>query len=327
MATRKRKSPKGKGKRQQSGLASRSAAAVGTLGLRGAGLLGVASLRGASALGGVIGRYPSTAGGAMAFAVIFSFIATNALWYQPGSHPSPFFRTRDPASPYALAGRKPFAVTQREPADTTTFRIERPDATAVAAAPAAASAAPTTIVAQVQSELVRRGLYTGAADGVIGPRTTAAILSFEQSAGLKQTGEPSPDLLAALKADIKPDLQPGIAVPVERPPADVNSKAAAIDPVAAAIMNSDKDVRTASVRTAAMTPAKKPAADPVANVTMVMQIQKGLSNIAYSNVSIDGVAGETTRTAILHFQKHYRLPETGEPDGTVLKKLRDIGAL
>ena len=67
--------------------------------------------------------------------------------------------------------------------------------------------------------------------------------------------------------------------------------------------------------------------DPVANATMVMQIQKGLSNIAYSNVSVDGVAGESTRTAILHFQKHYRLPETGEPDGAVLKKLREIGAL
>lgn len=58
MATRKRKSPKGKGKRQQSGLASRSAMAVGSLGLRGAGLVGGATLRGAGHLGGVIGRYP-----------------------------------------------------------------------------------------------------------------------------------------------------------------------------------------------------------------------------------------------------------------------------
>ena len=47
MAPRKRKSPKGKGKRQQSGLASRSAMAMGTLGLRGAGLLGGATVRGA----------------------------------------------------------------------------------------------------------------------------------------------------------------------------------------------------------------------------------------------------------------------------------------
>ena len=60
---------------------------------------------------------------------------------------------------------------------------------------------------------------------------------------------------------------------------------------------------------------------------MVMQIQKGLSNIAYSSVSVDGVAGEQTKAAIRRFQKHYRLPETGEPDMAVLKKLQDIGAL
>lgn len=324
MAPRKRKSPKGKGKRQQSGLASRSAMAVGNLGLQGAGFVGGATLRGAGLLGGVIGRHPSIAGGAMAFAVIFSFVAANALWYQPGVHPSPFFRTRDAASPYALAGRKPFFSSQREPADTTTFRIERPDDVAVTGQSATApTAAAVSLVSQVQSELVRRGLYNGAADGVIGPRTTAAILFFEESDGLKQTGEPSPQLLAALKADIQPD----VAVPVEKPPADVSSKSAQADPVAAAILNSEKDVKTASVRIAAVTPARKPVPDAVANATMVMQIQKGLSNIAYSNVSIDGVAGETTRTAILHFQKHYRLPETGVPDGVVLKKLREIGAL
>lgn len=326
MAPRKRKSaPKGKGRRKQSGLASRSAMVVGSLGLRGAGLLGTGTLRGAGMLGGVIGRYPSIAGGAMAFTVIFSFVAANALWYQPSSHPSPFFRTRDAASPYALAGRKPFFSSQREPADTTTFRIERTDDVADAInAGTTPATGPVSLVSQVQSELVRRGLYNGAADGVIGPRTTAAILFFEESAGLKQSGEPSPELLAALKADAKP----GVAVPVERPPADVSSQAAAVDPVAAAIMNADKPVKTASIVPARKpAPSAQPASDAVANATMVMQIQKGLSNIAYSNVSIDGVAGETTRTAILHFQKHYRLPETGEPDGAVLKKLRDIGAL
>jgi peptidoglycan hydrolase-like protein with peptidoglycan-binding domain len=300
--------------------------AIGSFGLQGAGLLGGASLRGAAKLGGVVGRYPSISGGAMAFAVIFSFVAANALWYQPGIHPSPFFRTRDPAAPYALAGRKPFFSSRTEPADTTTFRIERPDD--VASVIQSGAAAPVTLVSQVQSELVRRGLYNGAADGVIGPRTTAAILFFEESAGLKQTGEPSPQLLAALKAGgapaapAAPAASAGVAVPLEKPPVDVTSKAALADPVAAAILNSDREVRTASV-----TPARKPVPDAVANVNMVMQIQKGLSNIAYSNVSIDGVAGETTRTAILHFQKHYRLPETGEADSTVLKKLREIGAL
>ncbi len=45
-----------------------------------------------------------------------------------------------------------------------------------------------------------------------------------------------------------------------------------------------------------------------------MSIQRGLSNIAYADVTIDGVAGEQTRAAIRHFERHYRLPETGEPN-------------
>ena len=282
MAPRKRKAPKGKGKRQQPGLASRGAVAVGSLGLRGAGALGnvglrgagalgTAGLHGAGALGGVVARHPTFAGGAMAFAIIFSFVATNALWYQPGNHPSPMFRTRDPASPYAIAGRKSFLRSQSDAGDVTTFRIERPDDVAAAIA-----------------------------------------------------GNATPQATPALAASVKPaPAGKAVTVPTERP-ADINSKAATADPVAAAILNAEKppaDIKTASVA------QKKPPIDPIANINMVMQIQKGLSNIAYSNVSIDGVAGETTRTAILHFQKHYRLPETGVPDMVVLKKLREIGAL
>jgi peptidoglycan hydrolase-like protein with peptidoglycan-binding domain len=348
MATRKRKSPKGKGKRRQPGLASQGAVAIGTLGLRSAGMLGGLSMRGATALGGVIGRYPSIAGGAMAFAVIFGFVAANALWYQPGTHPSPFFRTRDPSAPNSLGHRPFFSMRKQDAANVTTFRIERPEdeaATSPEAAPSlggpqAAGAPATRLVADVQAELGRRGLYNGNADGVMGPKTAAAIIFFQETAGLAQTGEASPELLAALQggdktggitnnaAVAKPAAPVKVAatVPAERPPVDVHSKAAAVDPVAAAIMGAEQNVKTAS------SPKKPPTdpinqADPVGNAKLVMQIQKGLSNIAYSNVSIDGVAGDQTKAAIRHFQKHYRLPETGEPDVAVLKKLQDIGAL
>ncbi len=52
--------------------------------------------------GGVIARNPSVAGGTTAFVVIFSFVAANALWYQPGTHPHPFFRTRDVPAPFSI---------------------------------------------------------------------------------------------------------------------------------------------------------------------------------------------------------------------------------
>lgn len=56
------------------------------------------------------------------------------------------------------------------------------------------------LVREVQSELARRGLYDGPEDGIFGPRTEAAIFDFEIGAGLKPTGRPNPQLLAAMRA-------------------------------------------------------------------------------------------------------------------------------
>jgi len=279
MSTRKRKSPKGKGKRRQPGLVSQGASAVGALGLRGAGALGVFGVRGAGALGGLIGRYPSVAGGTMAFVVVFSFVAANALWYQPGRHPSPLLRTRDAAASNAIAGRRAYFPLRSDAGNVTTFRIERPDD---AEALPAASPAP----------------------------------------GAPPSAAPAAAAPAAKAASLKPPVRPGAAVPAERPHEDLSSQQANADPVAAAILNAEKTVKPGGP-----IPPKPIGGDAVSSVNLVMQIQKGLSNIAYSDVSIDGVAGDQTRAAIRRFQKHYQLPQTGQPDIAVLKKLRDIGAL
>jgi len=306
MAARKRKSPKGKRGRQQPGLLMSGAAALGGLGLQGA-----------SALGGVIGRNPSVAGGTITFVVIFSFVAANALWYQPGLHPHPIFRTRDPQSPAVLGARH---LAEEQPGDVTTFRIERPEdaaTTNATPAPAAPGQQPSQLVMEIQQQLVRRGLYNGTPDGIIGPRTSAAILFFEETVGMAQTGDPTPEVLAALKTDASGPS----TVPAEKPAEDVSSKAAAEDPVAAAIRSAEKTVKTSP------SAAKQVPSGGLTNVDLVLKIQKGLSNMAYANVGVDGVAGEQTRAAIRHFQKHYNLPENGEPTEAVLKKLKEIGAI
>lgn len=59
----------------------------------------------------------------------------------------------------------------------------------------------------------------------------------------------------------------------------------------------------------------------------MLQIQRGLSNIAYADVRVSGYADRDTKEAIRRFERHYRLPETGEPNPMVLQKLRAIGAL
>jgi hypothetical protein len=204
-------------------------------------------ITGLVALGGLAARYPSVVGGSCAFIVVFSFVAANALWYQPGGHPSPFLRTR------AAGNSLGFSATKPEPKDVTTFLIERQD------------------------------------------------------------GES--DLPAV--ADVTPAERPfdEVTQSIEKRPAAKQAAGDEGDPVAAAILAAETD------------PGVTAAVEKPAPSELVMKIQKGLSNIAYADVVVDGLIGEKTRTAIRHFEKHYRLPVTGEPNVAVLDKLKDIGAL
>lgn len=326
MTARKRKQPEKKKKAQRS-----------------AGLVAASlAMRGLTFAGRLASRNPRAFGGSLAFAVAFSFVAANAMWYQPGAHPSPFLRTRlpfvDPQTARAAAeedGLSPRKVTtfviQREDEAQQTASIEQPKpepeaetvAKIIQSAPATAPAADASLVAGIQKELARRGFYDGPADGKTGPKTSAAILRFEKQTGRPETGAASDTLLAALQAKGTAQgnaQQTGgkvvsAAKPAQRPYENVKGGKGELDPVAAAIRNAEVD------------PQYIPKVDIPASSELVMNIQKGLTNLAYTDVSIDGVAGEQTRTAIRHFEKHYRLPETGQPSDKVLKKMKEIGAL
>ncbi|KQO79668.1 peptidoglycan-binding protein [Rhizobium sp. Leaf262] len=298
------------------------------------GIVSVAAL----AIGQQILQHPRLVGGCTAFFVVFGFVAANALWYQPGHHPSPFLRTRDEENPNGIAGYR-LASGLGEQGNVTTFRIERQtdapqpvppsapavrpdDAPALPAQTAQAPHQPSELIAEIQRELSRRGLYEGAADGMIGPRTTAAILFFEETVGMEPTGEPTSRILSALKIDSATTVA---AIPKALPqdrPASANTGGVAIDPVAAAIRSAE--AKQPKAQSISLTSGDTPK--PVTK-DMVAKIQQGLVNIAYADVKVDGMAGEQTRTAIRNFEKHYRLPETGEPNEAVLKKLKSIGAL
>ena len=56
------------------------------------------------------------------------------------------------------------------------------------------------MVAAVQGELTRLGFYSGRVDGLIGPKTRAAIRHFEKVAGDPENGEVTEALLEKLKA-------------------------------------------------------------------------------------------------------------------------------
>ena len=203
-------------------------------------------LTGLAAIGGLAARHPSAVGGTCAFLVVFSFVAANALWYQPGGHPAPFLKMRSHDNSLG------FTATRPEPHDVTTFLIER-----------------------------------------------------------EGEEDPLPEVI-----DVTPAERPfdEVAKVTETRPAQTQAEAEA-DPVAAAIMEAEADPAVTSA-----------VARPVPS-DLVMKIQKGLSNIAYTDIAVDGLIGDKTRMAIRHFEKHYRLPVTGEPNEQVLAKLKDIGAL
>ena len=252
----------------------------------------------------LIGRHPRAVGGLVVFGVIFSFIAANALWYQPRRHPAPFLATR--ADDGKTTARTSDRAHANEPG-VTVFRIERQSEEE--AQRAAEKAKPSELVRQIQQGLAGRGLYDGPADGLTGPRTEAAILFFEQTEGMTETGEASEAILERLTAVASAPAESDAGIQT------ASTSKAPEDEVAALIAANDA------------LPSVAIPADRPPSPALVMKIQKALSGMAYTNVAIDGIAGEETRAAIRAFEKSYRLPVTGEPSERVLDKLKSIGAI
>jgi peptidoglycan hydrolase-like protein with peptidoglycan-binding domain len=283
------------------------------------------------------------------FVVVFSFVSANAIWYQPGAHPAPLLvtRTDDAGAPRVMrpvetampkpAIEDPSQVSARQqtiediltPVPATrvaTTRIQPSDGMPTASiAPAPADRVAVDPVERtrettrrVQAELARLGYYDDAVDGLMGPKTRAALGAYASAQGL--AGEPSVD--EALVERLRAARPAQMVMPEDRPAAN------ATDGVALSPAPPQTGVDTPYIPQVTVPPEPSTSlASAEAPSQMVMEIQRGLVNIAYSRVEVDGVAGSETRAAIRDFESHYRLPETGEPSSVVLDKLREIGAL
>lgn len=255
------------------------------------------------AIGRIISRHPSIAAGLSAMAVTFGYFTLNAM-HQPEKHPSPWFVTREVAKPEAR-----FPVDAPVPdSRVTTFRIERSDPQSTASIRTRQESQVDNTVFHLQRLMHERGIFAGPVNGVPGPQTETAIRFYQLDAGLDPTGEPSGTLLAHM---LLRDLAT-VPVPRSRP---------ATAPAASAESPIWRRARSAPEA------ADRPLPSAITDRDLVIDIQRGLSNIAYADIEVDGIVGTQTRTAIADFQKHYRLPVTGKPDQAVLDKLREIGAL
>ncbi len=258
-------------------------------------------------IGAFVARHRLTIGGLTAFAVAFSYVTANAIWYQPHAHASAFFATRPLPAVSGASGQVVDSVEtvirlEREPEAENAALEERMGGGAVLPqtaptpfvqadnAPAQPVVSGDPIVAEVQGILKRLNLYSGGVDGLTGPQTRAAIENYRKMVGLSASAEIDDQLLSQLGA---------------------RSRATAGAPPLPAGSPGTDLIETSSAT---------PRAD-----TTVMRIQAGLKAFGNDGITVDGVVGSRTKSAILEFQSLFGLPETGEPDEALLTKMRDIG--
>lgn len=258
-------------------------------------------------------RHRGLVGGLTAFAVAFSYVGANAIWYQPHLHGGAFFATRSPAWSDPAELRTP-AADEAGPLPETIFRLENaqeqpapapepaPERMAALpvptppAGPAASDALPQQavagdpVIAEVQGILADINLYQGDVDGLTGPQTRNAITAYRKMVGLPISTDIDDQLLSQLGA---------------------RSRAASGAPPLPQGSPGTDMIETSSA--------------PARDNAMVVRIQAGLRAFGNDGIEIDGLVGSRTRSAILEFQSLFGLPETGEPDAEVYAKMREIG--
>ncbi|MCC4246213.1 peptidoglycan-binding domain-containing protein [Stappia indica] len=254
-------------------------------------------------LGAVALDNPVAAGGWLVMALTGGLIIANALVFQSGRHPAPFFATREapvsaPAAP---------VVTEAQ--------LER-----------------QRLVRDIQVELRRLGMYGGLLDGLNGPATERGVRAYQRARGLPETGDIDTALLARLAMDTGADVDNLPPLP-PLPPQTAPGHSSSGQPSPAA--SSASNPSTGSVRTTRVTPpvpspstpraqtVSAPAnAGPVPPASVgsnalsgdrarIARLQAALSEMGYGPISVDGFAGEQTANAIRRFELDRGLAITG----------------
>jgi peptidoglycan hydrolase-like protein with peptidoglycan-binding domain len=162
---------------------------------------------------------------------------------------------------------------------------------------------PDELVRAVQDALRQLGYYAGPLDGLAGAQTQSAIEAFREQSGSDGSDEVSLELLSEIRSSRRPDLSP-VATRVE-PPSE--------GPPQAAPDNAEPSAASGQ---------ESPQPDGT-----VAAVQEALERSAYGPLTVDGIAGDATREAIMRFQKDHNLPVTGEVSDALVVELRAAGAL
>ena len=144
------------------------------------------------------------------------------------------------------------------------------------------------MVESAQRELAASGLYSGKVDGVSGQRTKIAIIAYQRTNGLDETGLASPELIEHIRYTRQ-----------------INDALNMTEVMPAPVVK----------------PQRLAAAKPVDTVT---RVQVGLAQLGYEPGAINGELGQETRAAILRFERDRGIAPTGDISSTLIVELEKM---
>lgn len=220
----------------------------------------------------------------LGFGAMSSLIAVNAAFLQDSKHPSPILATR--TSQDQLDSSALVRATQR---------LKRQE-----------------LVAEVQRELRRLGVYPGSLDGQFGPATERAVRAYQRQRGMSETGQVTEALLARLTMDFE-----SLAAPT-----NTTSIARAEVPIPRA---SPEEIEALTQRTSNLTQVSGQTGAQTAAITeRIKRLQKTLADLGYGPLTIDGIPGGETASAIAAFQRDNALKVDGQMSEALFSRLAVI---
>jgi len=223
------------------------------------------------------------------------------------------------------------------------WRANRPAIATAQPTPAAAPASAPYSLRNVQVALGQLGYSVGTPDGVIGPKSRAAIRAFQVDAGLPTSGEPSLALYDKLQEAIaKRSAQAQPAQPaaptvstamITEAQTELRRRGYSITAITgttsaetiAAVREYQADARlpvTGTISEDLLRQLRTAQADSDAIYReQVKQVQAALNGAGYNAGPPDGALGPKSRAAIARYQADNALPATGSIDAGLLASL------
>ncbi len=263
----------------------------------------------AAAIGSAIRRHPWETLGLALGSGATAAICINALFLQASPHPAPMLAGKP--RPVA-AGDATGSFTSVQPRPRPVIRAE------TTAADTSSPARPRAqIIADIQRELSRRGLFDGPVDGIYGAKTDAAIRDFEHAAGVRPSAQPDEALLRVIaRAPLAMKSAAGPVTSGSATPAASTTPAVSSTPA--------RPVGAASGKSPSKPAPHAPVPYPIPASKRVLAVQRALADFGYGQVRATGVLGAETKVAIERFERERKLPVTGQISDRLTRELAAV---